>query len=67
VLERGLHGIGCDIKTLGEVDVLEDEICNFIGQKFDKNGWKFKLHIDSEVQKVIVDLYICVYEKKGFE
>jgi hypothetical protein len=66
VLQQGLHGIGHDIKTLGEVDISKDEICKFLGPKFDKNGWKFKLHIDSEVQEVIVDLYTRVYEKKRF-
>jgi hypothetical protein len=49
VLQQGLGGIGHDTKTLGEVDVSEDKICKFLNPKFDKNGWKFKLHTNSEV------------------
>jgi hypothetical protein len=37
-----------------------------LGPKLNKNGWKFKLHTNKEIQDLIVDLYTCVYEKRKF-
>jgi hypothetical protein len=55
-----------NIKALREVDVFEVEVCKVLELKFDKNGWKFKLHTNKKIQNLIIDLYTCVYEKRNF-
>jgi len=60
VEHQGLIGTGQDIKALGEVDVFEVEVCKVLELKFDKNGWKFKLHTNKKIQYLIVDLYTCI-------
>ncbi len=47
--QQGLRGFGENIKSFREVDILEEEICKFLGPKFYKNDWKFKLHMDQEL------------------
>lgn len=37
-----------NIKALREVDVFEVEVCKVLELKFDKNGWKFKLHTNKK-------------------
>ncbi len=64
VEHQGLIKIGRDIKTLGEANVFEAKICKVFELKFNKNGWKFKLHTNKKIQDLIVDLYTCVYEKR---
>jgi len=49
VQQQGFKGFGENIKSLGEANILKEEICKLLGPKFDKNGWKFKLHIDEEL------------------
>jgi hypothetical protein len=44
MVQKGLKGFDHDIKTFKEKDVLEEQICSLLGSKFDKNGWKFRLH-----------------------
>jgi hypothetical protein len=63
MVQQGLKGFGHDIKSLRK-DMLEEHICNLLGPKFDQNGWKFRLHTTLELQEVIVNLYMCVYEKE---
>jgi len=60
VEHQGLIKIGRDIKALEEVDVFEAEVCKMLELKFDKNGWKFKLHTNKKIQDLIVDLYTCI-------
>jgi hypothetical protein len=64
MVQEGLRGFGHDIKSLGDKDALKEHICSLLGPKFDKNGWKFKLHITLELQEMIVNLYTHVYEKE---
>ncbi len=63
---QGLIETSKDIKTFGKVNVFEAEVCKVLGPNFDNNGWKFKLHTNIEIQDLIVDLYIHVYEKRNF-
>jgi hypothetical protein len=35
-----------------------------LGPKFDKNGWKLRLHTPIKLQEMIVNLYMHVYEKE---
>jgi hypothetical protein len=49
VEHQGLIGNGQNIKTLGKDDVVEAKVCRVFGLKFDKNGWKFKLHTNKEI------------------
>ncbi len=64
MVQQGLRGFGRDIKSLGEKDASKEQICSLLGPKFDKNDWKFRLHTTLELQEVIVNLYMCVYEKE---
>jgi hypothetical protein len=64
MVQQGLRGFGHDIKSLGDKDTLEEHICNLLGPKFDKNGWKFRFHTTLELQEVIMNLYMHVYEKE---
>jgi len=61
---QGLIGTSRNIKTLKEVDDFEAIIYKMLKLKFDKNGWKFKLHTNKEIQDLIVDLYTCVNEMR---
>ncbi len=61
---QGLIGTNQDMRTLGEPDVFETKVCKMFGAKFDKNGWKFKIHTNKEIQNLIIDLYKRVYEKR---
>ncbi len=63
MVQQGLKGFDHDIKTFGENDILEEQICCLLGPKFDKNGWKFRLHTTLELEVVIVNLYMHIYEK----
>jgi hypothetical protein len=64
MVQQGLRGFGCDIKSLGEKDALKEHICSLLGPKFDKNGWKLRLHTPIKLQEMIVNLYMHVYEKE---
>ncbi len=63
---QGLIGTSRNIKTLKEAYDFEVKVYKALKPKFDKNGWKFKLHINKEIQDLIVVLYTCVYEKRKF-
>jgi hypothetical protein len=39
-------------------------VCKVLGPKFDKNGWKFKLHINIVTQEAIMNLQTPIYEKE---
>jgi len=62
--ETSLRGIGCDLKTLGEVNISKEEVCKVLSPRFVKNGWKFKLYTNIATQEVIVNMYTHVYEKE---
>jgi hypothetical protein len=63
VERQGLRGTSRGVKSLGDYDVLLQEITAVLGPRFDKNGWYYKLHTTPNVQRLVRDLYQRVFRR----
>ena len=61
---QGLQGSGLAVRALQENDVSTQQIINYLGPRFDKNGWKIlPPQVTPEVQFSITDLYRRVFRR----
>ena len=61
---QGLRGSGLAVRALQESDVSTQQIIDYLGPRFDKNGWKIlPPRVTPEVQFGITDLYRCIFRR----
>lgn len=62
-LQAGLRSVGWNITTLKRIDVFKTKNCKLIGLKFNKNGWKFKLHMKKKSKLCCKLIHTCVWKE----
>ena len=64
IKQQGLRGCGLAVRSLQESDVSIQQIVDYLGPRFDKNGWKIlPPQVTPDVQLGITNLYRRVFKR----